>query len=278
MPDPGDFKLDRTPELELARQRPRWPLLLLIPLVAIVGYLVWSLIDARRNRPSSVKVQTEQQVAGEPARPTAVGGEDIDLPPLGETDPLVRQLVGALSSHPRITAWLATDQLVRNFTSIIVTIGDGRAPAKLLASVKPTGEFIAEEEGGGAVIHPGTYRRYDDYADAIAALDAQGTARLYATLKPRLQDAYRELGHPDEDVDRAMERAFRQLLETPEIQGRVGLAPKGGLWEFEDPKLRGLSAVQRQFLRMGPRNMRLVKAKLRELAPLLGLTVPAATG
>jgi hypothetical protein len=42
-------------------------------------------------------------------------------------------------------------------------------------------------------------------------------------------------------------------------------------YEFDDPKLQSLSSAQRQFLRMGPRNMRIIKAKLREMAPFLGI-------
>lgn len=275
MPDLGDLRLDRTPDPDPTLGRRRWPLLLLIPLLALVGYLVWNLMQSRRDR-DAVRVQTEQQAApADAARPAAVEGEDLELPPLGESDPLVRQLVGALSAHPRIAAWLATDQLVRNFTSILVAIGDGRSPSRQLSRLQPPGEFVAIEDGSRAQINPASYRRYDEYADAIAGLDPQSTAKLYATLKPRLQEAYVELGHPAEDVDRAMERAFRQLLETPIPEREVGLVPKGGLWEFEDPKLRGLTPAQRQFLRMGPRNMRLVKAKLRELAPLMGLDVPS---
>ena len=69
------------------------------------------------------------------------------------------------------------------------------------------------------VIDPRSYRRYDAYADAVGALDARGTARLYATLKPRIQDAYRELGETGTDFDRTFERAIRELLKTPVIDG-----------------------------------------------------------
>ena len=95
--------------------------------------------------------------------------------------------------------------------------------------------------------------------------------RLYATLKPRIQDAYRELGHPDGNVDPAVERALVDLLKTPVIDGDVALASRTVAYEFADPRLQSLSSAQRQFLRMGPRNVRLVQAKLREIAPHIGI-------
>lgn len=276
MADFSDLQLDKPYDPPPPGRRFGGRLLLLIPLLAVVGYLVWNLLASRNAPASDVRVQTEQQVAeadkAQPLEP--VSGEEIDLPPLGETDPVVRQLVSALSSHPRVAAWLTTDQLIRNFTVVVVNISNGRSPARHLGAVRPTGEFIADEDGEIARIDARSYRRYDEYADAVGALDAEGTARLYATLKPRIQDAYRELGYPDGDFDRAMERALVELLNTPDIDGDVILAPKSVSWEFAEPKLQSLSGAQRQFLRMGPRNMRIVKGKLREIAPLLGIALP----
>jgi hypothetical protein len=120
-------------------------------------------------------------------------------------------------------------------------------------------------------IDPRTYRRYDKYADAVAGIDARGAARLYATLKPRIEDGYRDLGHPDGNVDKALERALVELMKTPVVDGDVALVSKSVAYEFADPKLQSLSSAQRQFLRMGPRNVRLIQAKLREIAPFLGI-------
>ena len=251
-----------------------WPVLLVIPLLGLVGYLLWSLTRAEPSRP--VNVATDRTVAspGTPAAPNAAA--ESDLPPLAETDAVVRRLVSALSNHPRAIAWLSSDQLLRNVAVVVQNIGSGAAPAQHLRMLRPTGDFIvdegADESGDEARINPRSYRRYDDYADAIGALDAQAVARIYGTLKPRIQDAYRELGYPDEDFDRALERAFGQLLRTPVVDGDVPLVPHSVQWDYADPKLQSLTSVQRQFLRMGPRNVRIIQAKLREIAPHLGIS------
>jgi hypothetical protein len=274
MPDLGDLDLDRGYEPETIRRRPAaWRVVLFVVLLGIVGYLIWRLVAPGAAPGQDVRVATDQQIAAptKPAGTQAVAGDDVVLPALPDTDPVVRQLVGQLSAHPRIAAWLATDQLIRNFAVIVLNIGDGRSPSQQLRAVKPTGAFVAAESGTSARIDPRSYRRYDEYADAIGALDAQGMARLYATLKPRLQDAYRELGYPDGNFDRAMQKALRELLTTPVPEGDVALVSRSVAWEFADPRLQSLTAAQRQFIRMGPRNMRIVQAKLREFAPLAGL-------
>ena len=274
MPDLGDLDLDRNYEPQTLHRGPGvWRIVLFVGLLAIVGYLIWRLVAPGDGARQDVRVATDQQVATPPKTDAtrALPGEDIALPPLPETDPIVRQLVGQLSAHPKIAAWLATDQLIRNFAVVVVNIGDGRSPSQQLRSVRPTGAFIATESGTSARVDPRSYRRYDDYADAIGALDAEGTARLYATLKPRLADAYRELGYPDGNFDRAMEKAIRELLNTPVPDGDVALVARSVAWDYADPRLQSLTAAQRQLLRMGPRNMRIVQAKLREIAQLAGL-------
>ena len=94
--------------------------------------------------------------------------------------------------------------------------------------------------------------------------------RTYATLKPRIQDAYRDLGYPQGDFDEALKRAS-ELLQSPVIDGPIAVRRTSVSYTYEDARLETLSAAQKHLLRMGPRNVRLVQAKLREIAPYLGI-------
>ena len=274
MTDLNDLKLDKWQgSFEPEPSRRGWliagGLVVLLAIGVAVYFLAWRKTP---TAPADVRAATEQAVApAAPARPLPEAGETIDLPPIDQTDAIVRELVSKLSSHPTVAAWLTTDQLIRNFTVVVDNISTGRTPSGHLGKVRPTGNFQVREDRNGLWIDPRSYARYDKYADAISALDARGSARLYATLKPRIQDAYRELGHPDGNVDPAVERALVDLLKTPVIDGDVALASRTVAYEFADPRLQSLSSAQRQFLRMGPRNVRLVQAKLREIAPLIGI-------
>jgi len=275
MTDFDDLKLDKgQPLLEPERRRTGWRVAIIVCVLLVLGvsgyFLRW-----RRAQPSpaDVRVHTEQAVKeSAPAKPLAELGERLDLPPLEQTDQVVRELVTKLSSHPKVAAWLTTDQLIRNFTVVVLNIANGRTPSRHLARIGPGEKFQVRAERASISIDPRSYRRYDGYTDAVAGLDAQGTARLYATLKPRIQDGYKELGFPDGNFDQALERAIAELLKTPIVEGNVALASRTVAYEYADPRLQSLSSAQRQFLRMGPRNVRLIQAKLRDIALHLGLT------
>jgi hypothetical protein len=211
-----------------------------------------------------------QPIAQQPQAP-AVAAADVVLPPLPQTDPVVRELLGALSSHPTILAWLATKGLIANFAVVTLNISEGRGPTTHLQALAPRAPFRTRGSGSALYVDPRSYDRYNRYAEAVTALDATGAARLYATLKPRILDAYRELGYPDGDFDRVLERAIGQLLNVPVVNGNVALRRESVSYTYADPALESLSPAQRQFLRMGPQNVQAVQAKLLEIATLLNL-------
>ena len=98
----------------------------------------------------------------------------------------------------------------------------------------------------------------------------QRGVELYRRLQPLCDDAYRALGHPAGDFDTALTRAIRVLLATPDLEGEVELRPKVISYAFANPRLERLNDAQKHFLRMGPRNVRLIKEQLRALAAALG--------
>jgi len=243
-----------------------------IALLAISIGALWYFVLRDRTAPASKSVaETTVNLPRPPARRTAEPGEAIDLPPLDQSDALVRTLVGRLSSHPAAAAWLTTTGLIRNATVVIANIADGETPAKHLAPLRPTGSFATKTSGGLTWIDPASYHRYDGIAAAVDALDARGVARLYATIKPRITDANRDLAGKDADFDQTVQRAIVMLLRTPVTDKDVQLRTDKVTYAFANPAFEDLPAAQRQFLRMGPRNMRIVKAKLREVAGFLGI-------
>jgi hypothetical protein len=183
---------------------------------------------------------------------------------------LVRQLVAALTAHPVVAAWLTTDRLIVNFVVVTGRIAAGQTPVKELKVIGPVPPFRTRTSPRGVIVDPSSYRRYDRYAEAISALDAGGAVRVYETLKPRVQEAYRNFGESD-SFDAELERALVELLSVPVVEGDVALRPHGTGYAFADPRLEQLSAAQKQFLRMGPENVRTVQRKLREIASYLGI-------
>jgi hypothetical protein len=126
------------------------------------------------------------------------------------------------------------------------------------------------------VIASANYPRYARHVAALEAVDTAAAAQAYRRLYPVLQQAYEDIGYPGKYFNDRLVAVIDLLLATPEPPGALRLRlPEFGadlkperpwvLYEFEDPALQQLSAGQRILLRMGPDNLRRVKAKLREI-------------
>jgi hypothetical protein len=246
------------------------PWIALALLVVAVGAAVY-VAFGRRPLPA----ETARSVVTPPAAavPQPLGGapEPVDLPALDESDALVRTLVRTLSEHPAVVAWLATPDLIRNFTVATANIAEGATPAKHLSRLRPAAGFRVLDSSGNLLTNPESYARYAPVADAVGSIDPAGAARLYGTLKPRIEQAYRELGVPDQSFDRCLERAIVLLLRTPILDAPIRLEPKGIGYAYADDQLESLTSAQKQLLRMGPRNVRIIERKLREIAIQLGI-------
>jgi hypothetical protein len=274
--DPSDVELERSGEAPVKPppRRPKyavWATAVLAAIVVAGG--VWFFMSRKPPPAPAAVTVTDAAPAAVPQRPETplVKAADIDLPPLPQTDPVVRELVKRLSSHPTIAAWLATNGLIANFTVATLNIAEGRTPAQFLRPIAPRGRFRTTSAGEELFVDPRSYERYNPHGDAIAALDSVGTASLYLTLKPRITEAYRELGYPEGDFDRVLERAIGLLLQTPALDEKAALHPNAVTYAYSDPKLESLSPAQKQLLRLGPRNGQAIRGKLEEIAALLKL-------
>ena len=276
MQDPADYEFqkgreaDHEPEPDGGPPR-RWALVAaaLVAAALVAAYFFFR-AGAPEQVPASVGPPAADE-AGEPARP--LGGEPMpgDVPPLEESDAFVRDLIRHLSSHPKLAAWLATDGLIRNFTVAVTNVADGRTPAPHLTVLRPAADFRPGGTLEEPILDPRSYERYNELAEAADSVNASGTAEIYATLKPRIEEAHRELGGQG-SFDGTLERAIVHLLETPIPEGPVRLREVGIGYGFADRRLESLSGAQKQLIRMGPRNARLVQEKLREIAVELGIS------
>jgi hypothetical protein len=264
-----DLELGRAVD-ELPPDPPKRPTGLLIAAAALIVVAAVGAYFLLRRTPPPAPVAAAP-AAVEP--PPALGGTPapVVVPPLEDSDAFVRDLVKALSSHPAIAAWLTTDGLIRNFTVAVVNVAEGNTPAGDLKVLRPSGAFAVVERGEDVVIDPRSYQRYDALAAAAASVDAEGAARLFATLKPRIEEANGELGFSATPFDRTLERAIVLLLQTPVVTDPIRVEPHGIGYGFADPKLEDLAPAQKQLLRMGAKNARTVQAALRSIALALGI-------
>lgn len=237
-----------------------------ILVIAALGVLF--LVFQRTPRPTATPLPIAAGPA--PGTPAPTPTPAVVLPPLDDSDGFVRQLAAALSSHPELARWLAQTPLVRRLTAVVDNVANGETPRPHLEFLAPRQRFkVKGRPPRQTVPDPAGFAGYDLFADALSSVDASMAAASYRTLAPLFEAAYVELGHPGGGFAQALERAIAALLAVPVLREDVALVPHATGFRYQDAGLEGLTAAQKQFLRIGPRNVRIVQAKLAELRSAL---------
>jgi hypothetical protein len=165
---------------------------------------------------------------------------------------------------------VATDDLVRQLAAAIDQAAVGGSPARDFKVIAPSSPFVPSTRGGRRTIDPASYRRYDGLVRTVTSIDASNVAKIYKTIRPRLNEAYRGMGNPTGDVDRALAQTFDILLDTPVVEDPIVLVEgDGGLWAYADAELEELRPTQKQLLRMGSANVDRMLVWLRALQAAL---------
>jgi hypothetical protein len=203
--------------------------------------------------------------------PAARAPEPEPLPPLDESDPLAREVATSLSSRPELDAWLAPSELIRRGVASVDNVAEGKSPRDQLRPMWPREKFTVVTDGETIRPDPASYARYDALTDVFVSIDSRALVRAYRQVQPLIDEAYRDLGYPERSFDDALRGAIAELLAAPVVVGEPLLEPRVISYAYADPDLEGLSAAQKQLLRLGPSNAPRVQRKLREIARALGI-------
>jgi len=234
---------------------------------------VWSIVVAAasaialyvtHSRPRKAPAAAVASVAPQPA-----AAADVPIP--ADSDARLRDALSGLTPRELFHRWLAADHLLDRLVVTSVNIAEDDSPRAQLPFLQPEHRFKASN----AVISASSYARYDAFANVISSLDEHRVAAAYRALHPLLESAYHALGYPGRPFDAVVTRALQRIVNAP-VRDEVAVRRVGSLWLFADERLESLGPVEKQLLRMGPRNTRLLQEEARDIAGTLGLRLKAA--
>jgi hypothetical protein len=245
-------------------------------LLVVLALVVFLFLRFRAQPPAPSPLPELPTLAAQPSPSPSPSPEPSDaaLPSLDQSDAFVRGLAKTLSQNPQVESWFAVGGLVRRFVAVVVNVAQGENPAPHLRFLDPEVRLHAVSRGRTLVIDPASYARFDVFADAAASVDAQAAADLYRRLGPLLDAAARDLGQPAGEFDLVTSRALASLLAAPVLEGDVAVVSNPPFFRYADKGLESLAPAQKQLIRMGPRNERLIQGKLKELSTALALPEP----
>jgi hypothetical protein len=267
-----DQPLDRPPAPRRSPVRSsstsRWVILAAGTIVAMALLALWWM--GRAQPPPATLAPTSPTDARSVGRPRP---QPLQLPPLADSDSMLRELFETLSHHPLLAKVLAQPGIVRAAVLAVVQIGDGKTPAVPLDAMRPAERLTLIGGGASGRLNPTSYARWDGPVRALLDINPADAAAVYVNVKRLFDEAYAELGYPGGNFDDAIVRAIKMLVDTPDVTTDPVLLARPTYFEHEDAALRSLRPVQKQLLLTGPEHRRQVLAWLRRFAATLELKI-----
>jgi Protein of unknown function (DUF3014) len=237
----------------------------LVLIAAVVLFFSWR---SNRHPPAPAAAVAPTAPAPPPAiqNPVPLAGPTPQtLPPLGASDAPLHDAMSGVIGKRSVDSLFKPDQLIRH---IVVTV-DNLSRKKAAFESRPTkplpGSFLAKGDEQRSVLDPANYQRYATVMQVLQMLDTKELASLYFHFYPLFQQEYQNQGYPNGYFNDRLVATIDNLLATPDVTGDIVLIRPNVMYQFADPNLEDLSAGQKALLRMGPQNVAIVKAKLREL-------------
>ena len=220
------------------------------------------------------------QQAAPPAEPAIqhpippAAEQQTPLPPLDQSDPVVRDSLIGLLGKPAVAKFVVPHQMIRDFVVTVDNLPRKKVAAEL-RPVQPTaGDTAVDQQGASTMLSQQNYARYAALMDVVSSTDPKALAAVYFRLYPLFQQAYENLGYPGKYFNDRMVQAIDSLLATPDVPGPIELVRPKVFYQFADPKLEALPAGQKVLIRMGPQNAGIIKAKLQQFREAITATPP----
>ena len=217
--------------------------------------------------PAPVVDEIEEPTPEPPPAPT----EPIEepLPRLEESDDAVRDALGDIPLGTAGQQFLMPGNIIERSASLIYLMAQGDVPYKLLPVSRPKATFPISDDGTQVITDPAGFERYDALTQWLESLELKPLLSSLEWFIPLFREAWSYYGEDPAAFDMAVVMTLDLVIATPEVDlSEARLIRKEAVWIFEDPAIEELAPIQKQVLRMGPENAKILKAKAAEMRGL----------
>jgi len=201
-----------------------------------------------------------EEVAQEPLKPL--------LPTLDESDLWLQEKLPTITWRKELLKLVINEDMIRRLVVFTDNFAQGMIAYEHSPLVKPTSSFSAREiiENGTTLIKwdETSSRRFSLYVDLLRSVDSEELVSWYFELKPLIDQAYQELGYPDENFTDIMQDAITKVLDMELPKERLELIRPSVMYQFKNKEIEKLDDVDKLLLRLGKENLLVLKSVLLE--------------
>lgn len=201
--------------------------------------------------------------------PVEVVPEESLLPSIEQSDDWLKERLPSLTWRKELLKLVIDDDMIRRFVVFTDNFSQGIVAYEHSPLIKPTASFSAREinEDGNVIIKwdQTSSRRFGLYVDLLRSVDSEMLVEWYIELKPLVDEAYRELGYPEENFTDILQDAIAKVLDMEFPKDRIELVRPSVMYQYKDADIENLDDADKLMLRLGKENLLIIKSILLEI-------------
>jgi hypothetical protein len=210
----------------------------------------------------------EQELISEPGEAIIIEPEVI-LPTLDESDAWFSTKLPTITWRKELLKLMVTEDLIRRFVVFTDNFSQGTLAYEHAPLITPNAKFtaLAEQTDKGVKWQwdENSARRFSLYVDLLRSMDSEMLIQWYVELKPLIDQAYAELGYPDEDFSEVLHNAITKVLDMEIPKEQPELERPSVMYKYKDPSLESLDDAEKLLLRLGKENLLVIKSVMLEI-------------
>jgi hypothetical protein len=192
------------------------------------------------------------------------------LPTLDESDAWLEEKLPTITWRKELLKLVIDDDMIRRFVVFTDNFSQGILAYEHSPLIKPTSPFSGREinENGNVVIKwdETSSRRFSLYVDLLRSVDSETLVSWYFELKPLVDEAYQELGYPEEDFTDILQDAITKVLDMEIPKEQIELVRPSVMYQFKSEEIERLDDAEKLMLRLGKENLLVIKSVLLEIS------------
>ena len=272
-----------------------WLLISLI-LCFIIGFFLWLLLkndDEALSQINQPIVPIKQVVTIEPKKIIEVAKPIVDevvapepiveevavenlLPALDESDSWLQEKLSLMSWRKELLKLVVHDDMVRrlvvftdNFTQGIVAYQYSPFVLPKLPFTAVKTDIVDVNELKEWQWDKESERRFSLYVDLLRSIDSDTLVQWYFDVKPLIDQAYAELGYPDDDFTDTLQSAITRVLGMELPKEPLKIIQPSVMYKYQNPEVEALDDADKLLLRLGQENVLVIKSVLLEFSDKL---------
>jgi len=156
------------------------------------------------------------------------------------------------------------ENVLQRLVTLINDVAQGDVLFKHRIFLKPAIPFSVITSNDILILNPNSYHRFDEFVNTFTQVNVDAAMVFLNENRSLINVVFKTFSHADDfTLNKMFLSAIDAVLNAPVITEEITLKKKLSRFEFANPDYEALTSVDKQMIRLGPKNTIAVQTKLK---------------